>query len=68
MASGGHQSTLRRKQQRQGEDHSWKQDAPVARLRWKNGDLWFEITRLGKQAMQPQPLVDLVCTVTGNPA
>jgi hypothetical protein len=48
---------------------TWNPDAPVARLRWKNGETWLQITALGKQAIQlPQQLVTLAGQLTGDPA
>ena len=43
---------------------AWDPDALVERLRWKNGDWWFQIIRIGAFSPDVQVLVDLAGEVT----
>jgi hypothetical protein len=50
-----------------GEDHAtWMPDSGQIRLRWKNGDWWFQIVKWGAPELQPQELADLAATLTGE--
>jgi hypothetical protein len=52
-----------------GEDHAtWDPNAGMIRLRWKNGDSWFEIVKWGEPVMQPQELADLAGQLKENAA
>jgi hypothetical protein len=47
-----------------GEDSAkWEQDSGHIRLRWKNGDWWFQIVKWGQPNMEPQELADLAATL-----
>ncbi len=51
-----------------GEDHAtWNPDSGQIRLRWKNGDYWFQIVKWGAPEMEPQELADLAGTLTNDP-
>jgi hypothetical protein len=50
-----------------GEDHAtWAPDSGQIRLRWKNGDWWFQIVKWGAPELQPQELADLAAQLTGE--
>ena len=52
-----------------GDDHAtWQQDSGHIRLRWKNGDWWFQIVKWGAPAMEPQELADLAATLVEDEA
>lgn len=50
-----------------GTSHAtWEDDSGQIRLRWKNGDYWFEIVKWGTPEMQPQELADLAARLTAD--
>ena len=50
-----------------GEDHAtWDPDSGQIRLRWKQGEYWFQIVKWGAPEMQPQELADLAATLSGD--
>ena len=52
-----------------GEDQAvWQPDSGQIRLRWKNGDWWFQIVKWGSPEMQPQELADLATWLSEDPA
>lgn len=51
-----------------GEDHAtWSPDSGQIRLRWKNGEYWFEIVKWGEPTMEPQELADLAGSLVADP-
>jgi hypothetical protein len=53
---------------RPGESQAvWDPDSPAERLRWKNGEWWFQMLKWGDPALSPQELADLAAQVTPEP-
>ncbi|MEA4910115.1 MAG: hypothetical protein VB089_21010 [Anaerolineaceae bacterium] len=52
---------------RPGESQAeWNADVPVERLRWKNGDWWFQLVKTGGEEMQASALADLAAQLTND--
>jgi hypothetical protein len=47
-----------------GEEQATWMPADYIRLRWKNGDTWYEIVKWGEPVLQPQELADLAAQLS----
>jgi hypothetical protein len=50
---------------------AWNPDAPILRLRWVRGDIWFEVTKFGDvktiEYLDQESLIELAGSLTVNP-